>query len=69
MAAHKTSLDVGLIRGLMREKGMDQDAVGLRMGVHGGMVRRFLNTGEAPPDLAARMAEALGKTITEISVA
>ncbi len=67
--SRKTNLDVGLIKRRMQFIGADAKSVGYRMGVSPDMVRGWINTGEASPENARRLAEALGLTITEITCA
>lgn len=64
-----TNLNIGVIRRMMREKAIGVFDLGYRMGIAPATVGQILSQGEAPPELAARMAMALSTTITEISTA
>lgn len=66
---NKINLDVGVVRRMMREHGLGFDDLGRKLGTSGLLVVAVLNKGEASPELAVRMAQALGTTITEISTA
>lgn len=65
----KANLDVGLIKRLMKDKGLGPADVGYRMGVSSDMVRGWLNTGEASMERAVQLAGVLGVTIVHITVA